>query len=261
MATESLSAEVTGCLPGPADPLAGYLASSPEVFSSYWIPGFWTKTRHRSWIRIQTSVALPGQEPSWQLPGYLFIRTKLHISRFPLVVLFIYNSNNTRQISSSLLQHSLSNQTSVITDGTVASPVILPLPNSRDVISPNPEKFSGETRFKKHEARLPEILVAVPRLPVSQDSDPLAPSGILWHLLASSGTPWHLLASSGTFWHPLAPCGTSGILWHPLAPSGTPWHPLAPSGILWHPVASSCTPWHPLAGLWQPYGLGRPACF
>ncbi|XP_047227125.1 uncharacterized protein LOC124871699 [Girardinichthys multiradiatus] len=70
--------------------------------------------------------------------------SRLHISRFPLAVLFIYNSNNARQISSSMLQHSLSNQTSVITDGTVVTQL---LPYSRDVISPNPEKFSGEGKI------------------------------------------------------------------------------------------------------------------
>ncbi|MED6259439.1 hypothetical protein ATANTOWER_022789 [Ataeniobius toweri] len=62
----------------------------------------------------------------------------------------LQTNQQVEQIAS-MLQHSLSTKSTSGVDGATASPVSQQLPYSRDVISPNPEKFSGETWPKEHE--------------------------------------------------------------------------------------------------------------
>ncbi|MEQ2315032.1 hypothetical protein AMECASPLE_018060 [Ameca splendens] len=56
----------------------------------------------------------------------------------------VQQTNHQLDHIASMLQHSLSLQTSVSTEGTVAAPDSQRLPHSRDVTSLNPEKYSGE---------------------------------------------------------------------------------------------------------------------
>ncbi|MED6255303.1 hypothetical protein ATANTOWER_007495 [Ataeniobius toweri] len=63
-----------------------------------------------------------------------------------LCSLFEQQKQTNQQIEplTSLFQHTLSNLTAPALEGAAASPVSQQLPHSRDVTSPNPEKFSGE---------------------------------------------------------------------------------------------------------------------
>ncbi|MED6294799.1 hypothetical protein CHARACLAT_024849 [Characodon lateralis] len=94
----------------------------------------WTRTKlAASWLtvhpdQVRSVHCSPSNTSAPRCQQRLSCASRLRISRFPLAVLFIYNINNARQISSSMLQHSLRIQTSVITDGTVASLVTQLLP-------------------------------------------------------------------------------------------------------------------------------------
>ncbi|MEQ2298759.1 hypothetical protein AMECASPLE_008709 [Ameca splendens] len=55
-----------------------------------------------------------------------------------------HHTNQQIEQMSSLLLHALNNLSPTAPEGTAESAVSQQLPHSRDIFSPNPEKFSGE---------------------------------------------------------------------------------------------------------------------